>query len=384
MKRSQFFIFFSIVLSLYGAINYYIFITGWHAVPLHCRLYYSVTFIFLAASFLAGRFLERKFMNWLSSLFVWIGSLWLAAFVYFLIFVLLIDVIRLINFIIPFYPSFITGSPEQTKHVLFFIIIISTFIVTAAGYLNARSPRIKELNITINKKAGSQKTLTMAVASDIHLGTIICKSRLETIAAKINSLNADIVLLPGDVVDEDIGPVIKQNLGETLRKIRSKYGVFAVTGNHEYIGGVESACKYLVEHGIVMLRDSFVKIDDSFYIIGREDRAIRGFAGKTRKPLDVIMEGIDKNLPMILMDHQPVKLAEAENHGIDLQLSGHTHHGQLWPFNFITKKVYELSWGHKKRGDTHFYVSCGAGTWGPPVRTGNKPEIIKINLVLGS
>jgi predicted MPP superfamily phosphohydrolase len=159
--------------------------------------------------------------------------------------------------------------------------------------------------------------------------------------------------------------------------------VYAITGNHEYIGGVEPACKYLVEHGLVELRDNYIMIANSLYIIGREDRSIKGFTGKVRKNLVEIMKGINKNLPIILMDHQPVKLAEAAENGVDLQLSGHTHHGQLWPFSFITKKVYELSMGYKKTGDTHYYVSCGVGTWGPPIRTGNRPEIIRIDLRFG-
>jgi predicted MPP superfamily phosphohydrolase len=92
------------------------------------------------------------------------------------------------------------------------------------------------------------------------------------------------------------------------------------------------------------------------------------------------MAEVDKSYPVILMDHQPFRLAEAEANGVDLQLSGHTHHGQLWPFNLITKKVYELSWGYKKKGSTHYYVSCGVGTWGPPIRTANRPEIINIKL----
>ena len=319
-------------------------------------------------------------LNWFSSLMVWIGSFWLAAFVYFLLFAMVIDFIRLINLIIPFFPSFIYYNYDLTKEVVFLSVLSATFIIVLAGYLNARVSRIKELKLTINKKAGNVKSITIAVASDIHMGTIICKSRLKKIVEKINSIDADLVLLPGDVVDEDLGPVIKQNLGEVLRTIKSNYGVYAITGNHEYIGGVEPACKYLVEHGIVELRDSYVKIADSFYIVGREDRSIRGFTGKTRKNLEEIMEGINKDFPVILMDHQPVKLIEAQQNGVDLQLSGHTHHGQLWPFNFITKKVYELSWGYRKTGDTHYYVSCGAGTWGPPVRTGNKPEIIVLTL----
>lgn len=162
--------------------------------------------------------------------------------------------------------------------------------------------------------------------------------------------------------------------------MRAKYGIFAVTGNHEYIGGVEPSIKYLTEHGITELRDNTVKIADSFYVVGREDRASKGFAGIIRKPLNQLLEGVDRTLPVILMDHQPVRLEEAEKNGIDLQLSGHTHHGQLWPFNFITKKIYEVSMGYKQKGSTHFYVSCGLGTWGPPIRTGNRPEIVVINL----
>jgi hypothetical protein len=200
----------------------------------------------------------------------------------------------------------------------------------------------------------------------------------------INALNPDVVLLPGDVIDEDLGPVIQQNLGETLRKIRSKYGVFAVTGNHEYIGGVEPACKYLTEHGITMLRDKVISIQDSLYIIGREDLSIRQFTGKKRKNLKEIISGIDPSLPIILMDHQPFHLDEAAVNGIDLQLSGHTHHGQMWPFNYITNKIYEISWGYVRKGNTQFYISCGAGTWGPPVRIGNTPEIINIIMKFGT
>jgi hypothetical protein len=252
-------------------------------------------------------------------------------------------------------------------------------VVIIAGFVNALHPRIKTLNLEINKKCDF-KSIRLAVVSDIHLGTIICKSRLERIVKIINSINPDIVLLPGDVVDEDIAPVIRQNLGETLRKIKYKFGVFAATGNHEYIGGVEKACKYLEEHGISVLRDSYVSINDCLCIAGREDRSIKQFAGKRRKPLNDILQSANRHMPIILMDHQPLHFEEAEQNGVDLQLSGHTHHGQLWPFNYITKKVYELSMGYVRKGNTHFYVSCGAGTWGPPVRTGSRPEVIEINV----
>jgi hypothetical protein len=129
-----------------------------------------------------------------------------------------------------------------------------------------------------------------------------------------------------------------------------------------------------------MLRDRTVKIDDSFYIVGREDWSKRQFSGINRKPLWEIMAGMDSGLPVILMDHQPFELHQAVKAGADLQVSGHTHQGQLWPFHYIIRAIYEIGWGYRKIGGTHFYVSNGFGTWGPPVRIGNRPEIFQIRL----
>ncbi|MFA7228553.1 MAG: hypothetical protein WC061_05910, partial [Melioribacteraceae bacterium] len=131
---------------------------------------------------------------------------------------------------------------------------------------------------------------------------------------------------------------------------------------------------------VIVLRDRFEKIDGSFYIVGREDRAIRQFAGGRRKELKELLSGIDKSLPVIMMDHQPFALNEASENGIDLQLSGHTHNGQLWPLNYIVEKIYELGWGYKILGNTQYYISCGVGGWGPPVRTGSRPEIINFKI----
>jgi hypothetical protein len=130
-----------------------------------------------------------------------------------------------------------------------------------------------------------------------------------------------------------------------------------------------------------MLRDSVIKINDSIYIAGREDKSIKQFAKKSRKSLGEILTGIDNNLPIIVMNHQPTEFDEAMKNKVDLHLSGHTHHGQLWPFGFITNKVYTLSKGYLLKENTHFFVSTGAGTWGPPIRTGNRPEIVNIKLI---
>jgi uncharacterized protein len=381
-RKYVFAIFLSIVLTVHFAVNGYIFIHGWSSLTSYpnLRTPYLLFFIFLTLSYIIARFLERKMLNWFSSMFIWIGSFWLGAMLYLFLFVLLIDVINTFNFFFHFYPDSIYSGYGKTKLYVSVIVVSIVALILFVGFINANIIRIKKLELVINKYAYNLKEINIAVASDIHLGTIISSKHLEKIVNEMNNLKADIVLLPGDVVDEDITPVIKNNLGEILRKIKSKYGVYAVTGNHEYIGGVDRAYKYLTEHGIIILRDEYVKIDDSLYIAGREDRAINQFTGKKRKPLSDILNGTDKNLPVILMDHQPSKLDEAAQCGIDLQLSGHTHHGQLLPLNYITKKVYELSWGYKKKGNTHYYVSCGVGTWGPPVRLGNRPEIVNIKL----
>lgn len=383
MRKRTFIIFFSVVLSIYTLINLYIFMRGWEVIPesTSVRLGYVVLFLILFLSFVAGRFLERVVLSRFSSALVWIGSFWLGAMVYFFLILVVIDVLRLINFIIPFFPLFFTADQEAGQFIAITIGGLVILIVIA-GFINALKPRVRTLDLVIRKSVNPTKTLNIVVASDIHLGTLICKSRLERIIEKINSLNPDLVLLPGDVVDEDLGPVIRENLGETLRKIRSRCGVIAITGNYEYIGGVEEACRYLTDHSITVLRDSSMKIDNSVTIVGREDVSIKQFAHKQRKSLEELMKDVDTSCPVILMDHQPFRLEEVAENGVDLQLSGHTHHGQLWPFNFITKKVYELSWGYKKKGKTHFYVSSGVGTWGPPIRTGNTPEIVKIQLRL--
>lgn len=129
-----------------------------------------------------------------------------------------------------------------------------------------------------------------------------------------------------------------------------------------------------------MLRDSVANIAGSFYVAGREDRDKNRFSGKNRLEVAELLSNIDHSLPIILLDHQPFALDKAAEAGVDLQLSGHTHHGQLWPLNFITRAVYEISMGYKQKGNTHFYVSPGYGGWGPPVRTGNRPEIVMIKL----
>ncbi|MGE5680919.1 MAG: metallophosphoesterase [Bacillota bacterium] len=376
----NFIIFISLVLCVYGLINFYIFIRGWQAIPKESsfRIYYLVIFLVLSLSYILGRVLERNAVTPLSSSLIWVGSFWLGMMVYFLFGVILLDLLRAINYFIPLFPAAVIRDWERTKFLSAVVLTAIVIITVIAGRINAVTPRVLTMDLKIDKKVGPVKTLNIAAASDIHLGTIIGNGRLEYLVDKINSLNPDIILFPGDIVDEDLRPVIKQNLGETLKKLKAKYGVYAITGNHEFYGGVEAAARYLNDHGIQMLRDKTLKIDNSFYLIGREDRTLNQV--RKRKTLEELMTDIDSTKPIIMMDHQPFELDDAVSHGVDLQLSGHTHHGQLWPFNFITNRVYEVSWGFKKKENTNIYVSSGFGGWGPPIRLGNRPEIVNIKL----
>jgi predicted MPP superfamily phosphohydrolase len=296
--------------------------------------------------------------------------------------IILVDFVRLTNSFLHFLPDSASDSYLKLKQISALSIFVISTVVITYGFFNAKNTRVRIIELEVPRKQSKAKQIKAVLVTDIHLGMIIKNSHVEKLVEKVNSLNPDIILLGGDIVDEDIRPVIANNLGEILTNLKSKYGTYAITGNHEYIGGVEEACKYLTDHKITFVRDSAVKIDDSFYIVGREDRNIGSFTTKGRKPLEDLMKEVTDSLPVILMDHQPFKLTETAEFGVDISLSGHTHHGQMWPLNFVTQQIFRLSWGYEKIKNTHFYVSCGFGTWGPPVRVGNHPEIVEflINL----
>ncbi len=382
MRAIGFIIFFTIFFSVFGSINYYIFVRGAQALPpsLGWRRAYLVVFLFLSLSFIAGRFLERAWASPVSEALVWIGSFWLGATVYFFLSVLALDIVRLANTILPFYPQWLRDHYRGAKQAVAVAVSAGVIVTVIAGFVNAANPRVRQLTLKIPKKVDGLQSMTIAVASDIHMGTIVGRRRVERIVDRINALDADLVLLPGDIVDEDLGAVIRENIGEALKNIRSRHGVYAITGNHEYIGGVDAACDYLLHHGVTMLRDGVARVNGGVYLVGREDRMAEHTPGMRRAPLKELMAGIDRGYPVILLDHQPFRLEEGARNGADLQISGHTHHGQLWPFNHITSAIYEVSWGYKQIGWTHIYVSSGAGTWGPPMRVGNHPEILHITL----
>lgn len=379
MRSVQFLIFFSIVLLIYSLVNFYIYSRGLQALPAGTTLrnWYPWVFLFLSSSYVIGRITERFWISPVSSFFTFTGSFWLGIMIYLLMFVLLIDIVRMVMYFFP-KPEVLTENYVAIKKYLFFGVTAAVAIIVIAGHINALLPRVKRVDIKIDKPAGTMKTLHIAAASDVHMGTLVGPRRTAHLVQMLNERNADIILLAGDLVDEDLAPVIRYDLGRSIEQLKAPLGVYAITGNHEYIGGAEAAVNYLESHGVRMLRDTVVKINEAFYLAGRNDRDSKRFSSKERKSIDDILADIDKTLPVLMMDHQPFDLQKVVDAGVDFQLSGHTHHGQLWPFNFITKAMYEVSWGYKQKAGSHFYVSSGFGGWGPPVRTGNRPEVLDI------
>lgn len=371
----SFMIFFGIVLLVYSFLNYLVFSRGlmiFSATP-SIRKWYTIIFWTVACSFLVGMFWERTASSVVSEWVYRVGAFWLAFMFYFLMTLLVIDIVRLFNYFLHFLPEF---SPAGKLNLGYLVIGLVTMIVIG-GYINASITRIKEIPLTIHKKVTGLSELKILMASDIHLGAMIGERQERKLVRIINDQKPDLVLLCGDLVDGDIGPVIRKNLGRHIQEIQTPLGVYAIPGNHEYIGGIQNTLPYLQSINIKVLRDEVVTLADGIQLVGRDDRDSRRM-GSEFKPHDLktLTKDLDPSKPIIIMNHQPFNLNEAVEVGADLHLSGHTHNGQMWPFNFVTKAIFELSWGLMKKGSTTFYVSSGFGSWGPPVRTGNTPEVV--------
>jgi hypothetical protein len=382
MKPYAMIVFLIIVFTVHLLVNIYIFLRGWQALAFapSIRPYYIALFVVLFLSYIIARALENYIGYTIAGVFNWIGSFWFAAMLYFFLLILCIDIIRLLNYWFHFLPAIFYADYAKTKILVMLGSIMVVFLLMIYGFINASQVKISKLDLKLDKKAGQLKSLNIVMLSDIHLGTIIGAKKLKKITKTINTLSPDIVLFAGDLVDENIRHVIKQNLGEHLENITSKYGSYAVPGNHEFIGGANAAIAYLEKHSVKFLLDSAVLIDSVFWLAGRNDKDMKRFTGKERQPLNSLLEGVEKTLPVILLDHQPFYLEKTAEAGVDLQLSGHTHNGQIFPLNLITRAIYNPDWGYRKIGNSHFYISCGVGTWGPPLRIGNHPEIVNITL----
>jgi len=372
-------IFFSIVLVLYSLVNIYIFFKGYGAIPaLHDnRLLYSIVFFLLAAVFIAAKFLESRHSSVITDIFNIIGGFWMAFMLYGFLFFLISDIVLLFLRI----SHLINGDNILLyRKWAFFVTVSLSALLIIGGFINAVIPVVKEYNITINKSAGDIKNLRIAAVSDIHLGSIIRKRSIKKLSSILHEIKPDLVLMLGDIIDGEIGPVLRGDLLQYFTCPKCNEGLYAITGNHEFIGGGGKTIPYIESKGIKVLKDEMVILDGGIQLLGRIDRDSFRFYGKERMPLSHLMQQADTSKPVILLDHQPFHLDESVKAGVDLQLSGHTHNGQMWPLNYLTGKIYELSYGYLKKGNSQFIVSSGYGLWGPRVRSGSRSEVLLINL----
>ena len=372
-------VFFAVVLTIYTLLNLYLFFKGYNSLPVlkANKLAYSIIFFSVAAVFIVAKFIEARHSSIITDVLNIIGGFWLAFMLYGFIFFILTDVTVMA---LKISGTVSTEGLADVRKWGFIITVSLSFLLIAGGFINAIMPVVKEYNITLNKQAGGLKSLRVAAVSDIHLGSIIRERSIKKLSSMLTDIKPDVVFLLGDIVDGEIGPVLRGDLLQHFTCPKCNDGMYAIAGNHEYIGGGSRTIPYIESKGIRVLKDEVITIEGGIQVAGRIDKDAGRFYGKNRKSLDELLSQADRTKPLILLDHQPFNLDETVKAGVDLQLSGHTHNGQMWPLNYITRLIYELSYGYLKKGNTHFIVSSGYGLWGPRVRSGSHPEVLLINI----
>ncbi len=262
-------------------------------------------------------------------------------------------------------------------YITLFVLVFAIFLAIY-GYINRAFIRITNYNINTGKNI----KLKIVFLSDIHIGAIgTSKKILNRIVKKINEVKPDIVIFGGDIIETKINEEIIEDC-KIFRGIKTKFGVYGVIGNHEYYTKeIENIIKILKDEAhIDILTDDFRKIDENIILVGRHDIAYYYMYGEKRKKLNEILDDNNNYLYKIAVDHNPKYFNEAVENNFDLQLSGHTHNGQFFPFNIIVRLSYEKAYGLLKKMNSNLIVSSGAGTWGPPIKVMSKPEIVLVNL----
>ena len=284
-----------------------------------------------------------------------IGSAWMVFLLYMVLLLLVVDMVHLVR------PSF--GGFHYALGI--------TLCLLVYGYWNYRHPKVSEVDITINKPLESP--MRIVAVSDIHLGYGTDKQQLKQYVELINAQQPDIVLIAGDLIDNSIKPVREQHMHEELQEINAP--AYMVMGNHEYISGAAECVDFLSNTPIQLLKDSIITLENGVQIIGRDDKHNR-----RRKSLEQLVAECDNAKPTIVLDHQPYNLAQTDSLKVDLQFSGHTHRGQIFPLNLLTDYIYEQSHGYRQWSYSHIIVSSGLSLWGPPFRIGTDSNMYVITL----
>jgi len=373
--------FFEISYILYLSGNVYLLWRGWKALAGTGLFRITVFILYLPFSytFFLWHRLERGEPSVFKEAICALGSFYPGVLLYLVLFTVLVDLLRLIDHFFPFFPRSIRENRRKAGRLAFVAIVGITFALLFAGMFYARHVRIHAMEIAIDKKAAGMESLNLVFLSDIHLGPYLHISRLEKIVQMINSLDPDVVLILGDIVNEEALTSEKERLPDTLAKIRARFGVYACMGNHEYFAGIKNSLESLRRSRITGLQNQAVLVAGSFYLVGRSNRSYIAH-NERRMPLKEILKDVNMNLPVILMDHQPVHLEEAAETGVDLQLSGHTHGGAVFPITLVNDRLYEIGRGYGRKINTQYYVTVGVGVWSPPIRIGTTSEIVQMKV----
>lgn len=313
-------------------------------------------------------FLRKQIPSKVTSGIFTVGLTWFISCIYLLILFIIFELIRIFGIF-----SNIDFFAESWTVFGILFLLISTLLV--GGYFNYKKKLRVELNLKLNKETELKAPLKIVAVSDLHLGHRIRKKEFESWISLINKEKADIILFAGDLIDNDTKPLFEYDFASAFHTIQSKYGLYAILGNHEYVSGVSESIRFFQTANITLLRDTATLINDQCYIIGRDD-----LINPQRKSTEELVRNLDITKPMILMDHQPYNLEESEKNHIDLHLSGHTHYGQFWPVSWITNLIFEKAYGYLRKGNSHFYISSGMGIWSGKYRIGTRSEYVVINL----
>ena len=285
-----------------------------------------------------------------------IGSVWLVFTLYMVLALLVTDISKL------FIPTLKTYGFVAS---LGFTVCLLTY-----GYFNYKHPDINHLDITLDKPLQGQPMKIVAI-SDVHLGNGTRKPQLQKFVEMINVQEPDLIIIGGDLIDNSLTPLYQQKMVEELNQLKAPMGIYLAPGNHEYISGMEACEQFLKGTPIRLLRDSIVTLPNGLQLIGRDDRSNR-----RRLPIAELMKQADSTKPTLLIDHQPYEVAKKDSLGIDIQFSGHTHRGQVWPLSLLVDNMYEQSHGYRRWTNSHVNVSSGLSLWGPPFRIGTNSDML--------
>jgi predicted MPP superfamily phosphohydrolase len=289
-----------------------------------------------------------------------------------------LDLIRLSHRIRPWYPEILKKHWNTVKLSLFFVFVFSITGLMIKAYHNAIYPAVRHVHIHIPKEVAGKDRLTIAMMSDIHIGEYIGKKQVQRFVELCNAEHPDLVLIGGDFMDHEVRRAEKEFIEEDLQRLNAPLGVYIVLGNHEYRANRYAKIRWFEKTGGILLIDSVVMPDSTFYLIGR-DEILNG----NRASLETLMQGVDTAKPVIVLEHRPTFARDVIDNQCDLGLYGHTHNCQYWPFSYFLRFIFEFPYGYYKVGNSHINVTSGIGFTGPPFRMGTRSELVVLHITFG-